>query len=128
MFALAFLLLCSAAHADLFRWVDPATGSVKYSNSPPAWYDSGSGPAVERVPFQGSGAQPPATPAADTAPDSVVQLRARWRDLLAVVAAQPTPENARAFAQVAAELDRVDPGGASRRQDEMNTALRALRR
>lgn len=128
MLALAFLLLCSAAHADLFRWVDPATGSVKFSNSPPPWYETGSGPAVERVPAQGAGAPPPSAPEADSVPPSVTQLRARWRELLVVVMARPTPDNARAFAQVAAELDRVDPAGASRRQDEAATALRGARR
>jgi len=122
-----FLLLVSAAHADLFRWVDPATGSVKFSNSPPPWYDSGSGPAVERVPAQGAGASP-TTAVEDSAPASVTQLRARWRELLVAVVAQPTPENARAFAQVAADLDRIDPAGASRRQDEAAAALRGARR
>jgi hypothetical protein len=128
LFALAFLLLCSAAHADLFRWVDPATGSVRFSNSPPPWYDTGSGPPVERVPAQGMSAPPPAAAPEDSAPASVTQLRARWRELLVAVAAQPTQENARAFAQVAAELDRLDPGGANRRQDEAAAALRGARR
>ena len=27
-----------AAHADLYRWVDPQTGSVKFSSYPPPWF------------------------------------------------------------------------------------------
>ena len=40
MHRLTVLLLAvaaSAAHAELYRWVDPQTGSVTFSNSPPAW-------------------------------------------------------------------------------------------
>ena len=126
MLALAFLLACSVAHADLFRWVDPETGSVKISNAPPPSYDSGSGPKVERLPFRAPGAKPAA--AAEPLPASVGDLRARWRELLLAVASQPTPDNARAFAQVSAELDRVDPAGAGRRKDEAAAVLRSSRR
>ena len=34
-----------AAAADLYRWVDPETGSVKFSSYPPPWYGD---PAKER--------------------------------------------------------------------------------
>jgi len=33
------------AAADLYRWVDPETGSIKFSNAPPRWYGD---PALER--------------------------------------------------------------------------------
>ena len=123
MFAVAFLILCSAAQADLYRWVDPETGSVKLSNTPPPWYERSSGPAVERVPFQGGAA--PAQPEPQQA--SLARLTARWRELLLTVSSQPTPENVRAFAQVGAELDRADPAGAARRKDEAAAALRVRR-
>ena len=52
---LAYCLLLAAlpAHADLYRWVDPQSGSVKFSNLPPPWYgdplrQAGS-PAVEGI-------------------------------------------------------------------------------
>ena len=35
------MLLClwaNPAAADLYRWVDPETGSVKFSSYPPPWY------------------------------------------------------------------------------------------
>jgi hypothetical protein len=34
---LLFLLFSGAAMADLYRWVDPQSGSVKYSSLPPPW-------------------------------------------------------------------------------------------
>ena len=33
------------AAADLYRWVDPESGSVKFSSYPPPWYGD---PAMER--------------------------------------------------------------------------------
>jgi hypothetical protein len=39
------LLATAPALADLYRWVDPRTGSVKYSSYPPPWYGD---PAQER--------------------------------------------------------------------------------
>ena len=119
MFALAFILLCSAAHADLYRWVDPETGSVKFSNNPPPWYERGSGPAVERVPYDAPRAQP-----ALSGPTAIPELRARWREALLALSVQRSPENARALAQVAAELDKLDPAGARRRSEETAAVLR----
>jgi hypothetical protein len=124
LFALAFLLLCSAAHADLFRWVDPESGSVKYSNSPPPWYETGSGPQVERVPYKPPGARQ-ANPDG-SAPTPVAALQERWREMLLTVSSQPTPEGARAFAQLTAELDRADPAGAPRRKEELANVMRRL--
>ena len=46
MFALAILAWAGAAAADLYRWVDPESGSVKFSSYPPPWFGD---PAKERV-------------------------------------------------------------------------------
>ena len=119
MFALALLLLLgSAAHADLFRWVDPESGSVKFSNSAPPWYDTGQGPKVEVIP---SGPRTSAQP-------SSAEMQARWREMLLGLSSQPTPEGARAFAQLTAELDRADPAGAPRRKEELADVMRRLYR
>lgn len=122
MFALAFLLLLSAAHADLYRWVDPGSGSVKLSNAPPPWYERGGGPAVERIPYTGPSARPAVTD--PQAPAPVTVLQARWREALLAVSSQPTKENMQALALVTAELDKADPAGARRRQDEVASILR----
>lgn len=42
---LLLLLAAPAAQAQLYRWVDPATGSTKFSSVPPPWYGD---PALER--------------------------------------------------------------------------------
>ena len=119
MFALAFLLLCSAAHADLYRWVDPESGSVKLSNAPPPWYERGGGPAVEVIPYT-------ARPAAvdPLAPPSAGALQARWREALLAASSQPTSERLQALALLKSELDKVDPAGAPRRQEETSSILR----
>ena len=36
--ALAVMIWAGAAAADLYRWVDPESGSVKFSSYPPPWY------------------------------------------------------------------------------------------
>ena len=48
---LAVLLAAPDAQAQLYRWVDPESGSVKLSNAPPPWYrDERPGPAVQVIP------------------------------------------------------------------------------
>ena len=112
MFALAFLLLCSAAHADLYRWVDPQSGSVKFSSAPPPWFESGSGPQVERIPYVGQSGRAPSP------------NEARWRELLLAISTQPSKERLQAFATLSAELDRGDPAGATRRREEFEMTMR----
>jgi len=121
LLALAFLLLCSAAHADLYRWVDPASGSVKISSTPPPWFERGAGPQVEVIPYAGPGAKPAAA-------DPASSPQARWREMFLVVSSQPTKEGLQALINFTAELDRIDPAGAARRRSELaNLAGRAQR-
>lgn len=118
MFALAVLLLCSLAYADLYRWVDPETGSVKLSSTPPPWYDRGGGPQVEVIPYSGPGAKPAA--------ESAGSPQARWRELLLAVSLQPTKEGLQALATLTAELDRADPAGAAQRKSELTSLVARL--
>jgi len=124
------LLLPAAAHADLYRWVDPATGSVKFSNVPPAE----PGVNAQVVPYQGPvPPKPPAPSGASTKPlpvapadaPSVPALEAQFNALYAQLASAP-PQNFRnaddklrsqmqAYEALRAELDRLDPAGAPRR-------------
>ncbi|OFZ87230.1 MAG: hypothetical protein A2W21_01775 [Betaproteobacteria bacterium RBG_16_66_20] len=56
--AFALLTVClfqaGPAAADLYRWVDPETGSVKFSSYPPPWYGDEAAqrgaPKVEVIP------------------------------------------------------------------------------
>jgi hypothetical protein len=43
--AVGMLAWAGAAAADLYRWVDPETGSIKFSSYPPPWFGD---PARER--------------------------------------------------------------------------------
>ncbi len=47
-FFLTLVLLASVADARMYQWVDPATGSVQMSGTPPTWYRSAwGGPRVQ---------------------------------------------------------------------------------
>ena len=118
--------LAASAHADLYRWVDPATGSVTYSNVPPA------DPNVRPQVVPNTGPVPPKAPAppplakplpAPTA--SVSALQAEFDALYAQLASIP-PESYRnanealrrqmqTYEGLRSQLDEIDPAGASRR-------------
>jgi hypothetical protein len=67
--AVAVLLLFRAAPAaaDLYRWIDPETGSVKFSSYPPPWYGDPAAerraPKVEVIPARPEAAARPDLPA-----------------------------------------------------------------
>lgn len=74
MRVLAFLVIAgwaAAAAADLYRWVDPETGSIKFSSYPPPWYGDEKLerrlPKVEHIPPRGPGGSPQVD-SADSAP------------------------------------------------------------
>ncbi len=130
------LLLPSVAYADLFRWIDPETGSVKFSNSPPPWYGDPlrerNAPAVEVLPFEQTGKPRSADPA--QGPSAVALLVARRRELLGALQRpdlQRGGENLQrqleGLQAVATELDRLDPKGAPARNLEMQDAMSKLR-
>ncbi len=125
-FLAATLLIPQLAAADLYRWVDPQTGSVKFSSAPPPWYETERGPQVERIPYQGPAARP-AGADKPVAGGGVAALEARWRESLRTLAATlakgdpgaPTEaarQQLEAFQTISAELDRLDPGGRERRR------------
>ena len=118
------------AHADLYRWVDPANGSVKYSSQPP------SDPQIQAEVLRYNAPKPPPTapkPAAvvpsPVPATGVAELENRWRALAAQIAAIPLQElktgservrqQVQAYEATRAELDRADPAGAARRNAEM---------
>ena len=133
------LVLCIAlpAHADLYRWIDPESGSVKLSTQPP------SDPTInaELVPFRNPAAPAPQTPAGAAKPkpaaSPVAALEARWSELLTQftgVSAQDfnrggegLRQQMEAYEAVRTELDRLDPAGAARRRNESTSLLDRLR-
>jgi len=62
--ALVLAVWATAAAADLYRWIDPESGSIKYSSYPPPWYGDAEqerrAPKVERIPARQDGPAPSA--------------------------------------------------------------------
>ncbi len=127
------------AKADLYRWVDPQTGSVKYSSVAPSWYGDAeqarSAPPVELLPSVPT-AKASEAPKSDPA---VAALEARWRTLLqsfSALAAGGGLERAgpdvqrqlEAYQALVAELDRRDPAGTARRRAEEASLAEKLRK
>jgi hypothetical protein len=119
------------AHADLYRWVEPQSGSVKYANSPPAWFGDPERehrhPAVEVIRYEPVPvtAAKPAT--AESGPSVLAGLEARFASLLQFFQSLPRStdfdrtgaalqQQAEVYKAVSAELDRIDPSGAARRR------------
>ena len=126
---LFLLFLCAtAADADLYRWIDPESGSVKYSNVAP----SGRAPAAEVVPYEPLGVA--------RKPDQalVSALEARWLAFLESFSAltqsdfekagRGLAEQLQAYQALAAELDRLDPAGQKRRQAQEARVLEKLQK
>jgi hypothetical protein len=134
---IAGLGAAAAAHAELYRWIDPASGSIKYSSVPPPWHGDAArergAPAVEVIPSRAAPRLEPQRAAVPSNP-----LEARWRaeleslartlaasDVQGVDAARGRLE---AFQALSAELDRVDPEGRDRRRADAERVLRSARR
>lgn len=137
IFFLLLFFASFAARADLYRWVERGSGSVKYSSTPPPWYGDPErergAPAVEvlRYPAAGKPAAGPASPAGRQS----VELEARRTDLLKFFYALPPTtdlaspgvrEQVQLYLAISAELDRLDPPGASRRRAQQPPILAAL--
>lgn len=141
--------LATAASADLYRWIDPATGSVKLSTVPPPWYGDPAlerrSPKTERIPtgapapaIRGE-TPPPVDPAAGSGkPLSPLlaildeQRRLLIRDIVAV-SAKGGPDavaTARRKADevqaIMEQLDKADPAGIAARQADLQPAVKAV--
>jgi len=85
------LLFAQGAFADLYRWVDPETGSVKFSSYPPPWFGDPArergAPKVEVIPPIRTA--PAAEPRADVAPPPAAGAKAGTRP---AAAPAPRPE------------------------------------
>ena len=145
-----FLLLIAAlapsiAHADLYRWVDPQTGSVKFSSYPPPWFGDQAtelrAPAVEVLVYRQPGAPKPAAEPPKTAATAgiLAALETRLAGLAQSFSALPAntdftragsgiQQQLEAYQAVAAELDRLDPAGAARRRQQEVGIVEKLRR
>lgn len=134
----AAMVVPAVAHADLYRWRDPETGSTRFSNVAPPWHGDGarvSGPAVEVIPrpkpnplaaapAKASGSSGSAKAAA--APRALPEfdgLRKAVLDRLASVPYQATAVAGlremqaamAAYRDLVGQMDRADPEGAPAR-------------
>ena len=138
IFFLLLLFASFAARAELYRWVDRESGSVKYSNTPPPWYgdpDKERGaPAVEVLRYRAPG-KPPAADAASPASRQTAALEARRAELLKFFSSLPPTtdltnpairQQVQAYLVVSTELDRLDPAGAARRRAQQPPIFEAL--
>lgn len=148
LLALALLAFAHGAAADLYRWVDPETGSVKFSSYPPPWYAEGASPRgkpkVERIP---PGRQPvvrvddapadapgDAGARADGGAEALASQRKALMGALPALAAQRgNPRGAQdlqklveSLAAVSGQLDKLDPAGAGARAAEVKGLLQQL--
>ena len=124
------MFIAASAQAQLYRWVDPDSGSVKFSSLPPA-----DARVKAEVVTPRSAALPKAAPAAPSQP--VAPLETRWREMLARLMALPPQELSRmteglrhqleSYQALSSELDRVDPDGAARRREEALAVMQRLR-
>jgi hypothetical protein len=138
-------LAAMPAYADLYRWVDPQTGSVKFSSYPPPWFGQPaleiSAPATEVVVYRPPGAPKPEAEAAkpSTASSIIAALETRLAGLTQFFSALPSntdfsragsgiQQQLEAYQAVAAELDRLDPAGAARRRQQEVGFIETLRR
>lgn len=129
----AFLGVACDAGADLYRWRDPQTGSIKYSSYPPPWYGdesrAASAPKVEVLggPSDGDAKAKAPDAMAEKVAEVIRFMEQRREQLLsrmtvARASAGFTPSNpafradVEAYRNVTRELDKFDPKGASARR------------
>ena len=126
------------AAADLYRWVDPESGSVKFSSYPPPWYSEEiqqrGMPKVERIASR-SDAPARRDEPEKARPTGIGQelskalevLEEKRKALMASFGSLPKGEDfsrageglrqqVEAYDAISAELDRMDPKGAARRK------------
>ena len=129
---LAFVAL--PAHADLYRWIDPDSGSVKLSSLPP----SEAGINAEVVPYKAPAL--PKTPAAvpaRPAATAIQALQAKWSEILTQITGlspqdfqrggEGLKQHLEAYEAVRVELDRIDPAGAARRRADSASVLERIK-
>ena len=133
---LCLLFAALPARADLYRWIDPETGAIKYSSYPPPWVGDAERerrlPPVEVLRYTPRGAAK--TPERDKA---IAPLEERRRRLLQELLALPERKDRgpdeiqrqlQMYQLLADELDQLDPRGAAARKAEDYEVMEKLRR
>lgn len=137
-----FFACMNPAAADLYRWVDPETGSIKFSSYPPPWYDDAAAqrraPKVEHIPAGGDAVarpEPGALPQEGARRMEALEAqRKAMLQQLSGLAAQAGIERGGpalqkqlgAYAVLADQIDRLNPEGAAARRGELQTAIEKI--
>ena len=135
MRALLLLAIVSLpAHADLYRWIDPETGSVKLSSLPP----SDASIIAQVVPYKAPALPKTSAAPAKPAATMVQALQAKWSEVLTQITGlspqdfqrggEGLKQHLEAYEAVRVELDRIDPAGAARRRAESEGLLERVKR
>jgi hypothetical protein len=129
--SIALALFAGNVLADLYRWVDPESGSVKFSSYPPPWYNESSpdrrAPKVERIAEK---ARPTPFAPSSAGESELAALEGQRRAVMQMIEATlDEPGNATTesevrrqlgiYRDVSAQLDRVDPTGSAARNNQM---------
>ncbi len=143
VFAFVVLLLLRAgpAAADLYRWIDPETGSVKFSSYPPPWYGDAAvqrhGPKVEVIPARDNASrQGPADKAGESS-RAIESLEARRKAVLQQIPALAAQGGAarsgpalqklvETYAVISDQMDKLDPQGAAARRGELQMLVEKI--
>ncbi|MGH8766324.1 MAG: hypothetical protein ACRET8_11465, partial [Burkholderiales bacterium] len=127
--------------ADLYRWIDPESGSVKYSSYAPPWFGNPASehvsPRVEVIPAsRGPTAVAPGAQARPFAEGvaTLDKLRQTRRSLMEGLASREDfsragegfKQQVEAYRAVSVELDKVDPSGAAARRAEAQPLIERL--
>ncbi len=128
----------SIAQADLYRWVDPETGSVKFSSYPPPWFGDEAkqrrAPKVELIPAGSD--KSGGSEAAGAAQEGVRRLEgfeAQRKQLLQQLAKpvgergpQALQKQLEAYSALSEQMNKLDPAGAAARRSEMQGLIEKI--
>ena len=136
--AVAVMAWAGTAGADLYRWVDRDSGSIKYSSYPPPWYGDEAkqrrAPKVEYLPAGRT--TDAATEAAGAAQDGARRLEgleAQRKQLLQQLARpgagrapQELQKQLEAYSALSDQMDKLDPPGAAVRRGEVQALIERI--
>jgi len=136
--AVVLLLRAAPAAADLYRWIDPESGAIKYSSYPPPWYGDAAAerhePKVEFIPAAGSAAAPATPGKLQEGSRALENLEAQRKAMLQQIPAlaalsgsdrlgSPLRTELEAYAALADRMDKLDPAGAAARRGELQIVV-----
>ena len=133
--AVLMSLWAASASGQLYRWVDPETGSVKFSSYPPPWYGDEAkqrrAPKVEVIPAgRDTGAGTQASTAAQEGAKRLEGLEAQRKVLLQQLLKPGTErgnpalqKQLEAYSALAEQMDKLDPMGSGTRRTEMQVLI-----